>query len=319
MMWTRKDVLGLADLSVDEIQTILDTAESFKEINRREIKKVPTLRGKTVVNLFYEPSTRTRTSFEIAAKRLSADTVNFTPSSSSVGKGETLLDTVRNIEAMHPAVIVVRHPNAGTPHLLSRRVGISVVNAGDGAHEHPSQALLDMLMIREAKGRIEGLTISIVGDISHSRVARSNILGLKKMGANVRICGPATMIPPAIDRLGVEVFHDMDAAIHDADVIMMLRIQLERQTGALFPSNREYARFYGLNEARLERAKPDAIIMHPGPMNRGVEISSDVADSTRSKILDQVSNGVAVRMAILYLLAGRKAGDEDADREVEGH
>lgn len=309
-MWTRKDVVGLADLSVEEIRLILDTAENFKEINRRDIKKVPTLRGKTVVNLFYEPSTRTRTSFEIAAKRLSADTVNFTPSSSSVGKGETLLDTVRNIEAMHPSIIVVRHPLAGTPHLLAKRVHIGVVNAGDGAHEHPSQALLDMLMIRDAKGKIEGLTVAIVGDISHSRVARSNIIGLRKMGAKVRVCGPATMVPPTISQLGAEVCLDMDRAIVDADVIMMLRIQLERQSNSLFPSNREYARFYGLNEARLERAKPDAIIMHPGPMNRGVEISSDVADSTRSKILDQVSNGVAVRMALLYLIAGRDAGHE---------
>ncbi|MBZ0274351.1 aspartate carbamoyltransferase catalytic subunit [bacterium] len=309
MIWRRKDVVGLADLSVEEITTILDTANSFKEVNQRERKKVPTLRGKTVVNLFYEPSTRTRTSFEIAAKRLSADTVNFSASSSSIGKGETLLDTVRNIEAMHPAIIVVRHPNAGTPHLLARRVKIGVINAGDGAHEHPSQALLDMLMIRDVKGRIDGLTVAIVGDIVHSRVARSNIIGLTRMGAKVRVAGPATLLPAEIERYGVESYYNMDEAIEGADVIMMLRIQLERQRDALFPSKREYARFFGLNNERLARAKPDAIIMHPGPMNRGVEIASEVADSTRSKILDQVSNGVAIRMALLYLLAGPYGDD----------
>ncbi len=311
MEWTRKDVIGLADLSVEEINLVLDTADKFKEINEREIKKVPTLRGKTVVNLFYEPSTRTRTSFEIAAKRLSADTVNFSSSDSSVGKGETLVDTVKNIEAMHPDIIVVRHPDAGTPLFLSKRVEVGVINAGDGAHEHPSQALLDMLMIRDVKKSFRDLVVTIIGDISHSRVARSNILGLTKMGAKVRVAGPATMIPKGIEDFGVEVFFETDRAIKDADVIMMLRIQLERQKLSLFPSKREYARFFGLKKERLKLAKPDAIIMHPGPINRGVEIAGDVADSGRSKILDQVSNGVAVRMALLYLLAGRPENGEE--------
>lgn len=315
-MWTKKDLISMDDLCVDEINTILDTADSFKEVNQRKIKKVPTLRGKTVVNLFYEPSTRTRTSFEIAAKRLSADTINFTPGAGSVGKGETLLDTVRNIEAMHPVIIVVRHPLAGTPRLLSKRVAIGVINAGDGAHEHPSQALLDMLMIRDVKGDLKNLVVAIIGDIAHSRVARSNIIGLRKMGARVRVAGPPTMIPVGIERLGAEVHYDVDEAIRDADVIMMLRIQLERQSRSLMPGKREYARFFGLNEERLKLAKPDAIIMHPGPMNRGVEISSDVADSTRSQILAQVSNGVAVRMALLYLLADHGGdGGEDEDRD----
>jgi aspartate carbamoyltransferase catalytic subunit len=300
----RKDILGLKELSVEEIQLILDTAESFKELNKRAVKKAPSLRGKTVVNLFYESSTRTRTSFEIAAKRLSADTVNFQAAGSSVGKGETLIDTVRNIEAMHPDIIVVRHGSPGTPHLLSKLVSSSIINAGDGSHEHPSQALLDMLMIREAKGRIKGLKVAIIGDISHSRVARSNIYGLKKMGAQVRLCGPATMVPAAIAQLGAEVTHKIEEAICDADVIMMLRIQLERQNQALFPGAREYMRFFGLTPERMELAKDDAIIMHPGPMNRGVEITSEVADSPRSQILSQVTNGVAVRMALLFLLAG---------------
>ena len=303
-MWVKKHLISMDDLSVEEITQILDTAEMFRVRDQDHLKTFNTLKGKTVVNLFYEPSTRTRTSFEIAAKRLGADTVNFAAESSSVGKGETLLDTVRNIEAMHPSVIVVRHPLAGTPMLLSKRVKVNVVNAGDGAHEHPSQALLDMMMIRDVKKDFKDLEIAIIGDIAHSRVARSNIIGLKKMGANVRVAGPPTLVPKVIEKLGVTVEYDVDKAIRDCDVIMMLRIQLERQSQRLFPSKREYARFFGLNAERLELAKPDAIIMHPGPMNRGVEISSEVADSSRSKILGQVSNGVAVRMAILYLLSG---------------
>ena len=300
----RKDILGLKDLSVEEINLILDTADYFKQLNARDVKKAPSLRGKTVVNLFYEPSTRTRTSFEIAAKRLSADTVNFTSSSSSVGKGETLIDTVRNIEAMQPDIIVVRHGSAGTPLLLSKLVKAGIINAGDGAHEHPSQALLDMLMIRDDKGKIDGLKVTIIGDIAHSRVARSNIYGLTKMGARVHLCGPSTMMPSQIGKLGVQVTHRAEEAIEGADVIMMLRIQLERQSNILLPSAREYMRFFGLTPARMDLAKPDAIIMHPGPMNRGVEITSEVADSPRSRILSQVTNGVAVRMALLFLLAG---------------
>ncbi len=303
-MWVKKHLISMDDLSVEEITQILDTAENFRVRNHKSIKTFNTLKGKTVVNLFYEASTRTRTSFEIAAKRLRADTVNFTAESSSVGKGETLLDTVRNIEAMHPSIIVVRHPQAGTPMLLSKRVNVNVVNAGDGSHEHPSQALLDMMMIRDVKKDFKGLNIVIIGDITHSRVARSNIIGLTKMGAKVRIAGPPTLVPKVFEKLGVTVEYDVDKAIEGCDVIMMLRIQLERQSQRLFPSKREYARFFGLNSERLDLAKPDAIIMHPGPMNRGVEISSEVADGSRSKILGQVSNGVAVRMAILYLLSG---------------
>ena len=308
----RKDVLGLVDLNVEEINLILDTADSFKEVVQRRVKKTPALMGKTIVNLFYEPSTRTRTSFEIAAKRLSADAVNFSASGSSVGKGETLIDTVKNLEAMHPDLIVVRHSSAGTPHLLAEMVKPGVINAGDGWHEHPSQALLDMLMIREVKGRIDGLDVAIIGDISHSRVARSNIYGLTKMGARVRIAGPRTMIPADIARMNVEVFGDVREAIREVDVIMMLRIQLERQSRFLFPSTREYSRFFGLNVENIKLAKQDAIILHPGPINRGVEISSELADSPRSEILNQVTNGVAVRMALLYLLAGG-GKDEEAD------
>ncbi len=303
-MWVKKHLISMGDLSVNEITKILDTAKMFSVSDQSKIKTYDTLKGKTVVNLFYEASTRTRTSFEIAAKRLSADTVNFSAESSSVGKGETLLDTVRNIEAMYPSIIVVRHPLAGTPLLLSKRVRVNVVNAGDGPHEHPSQALLDMMMIRDVKKDFKDLEIAIIGDIAHSRVARSNIIGLKKMGANVRVSGPPTLVPKVIEKLGVKVEYDMNKVLKGCDVIMMLRLQLERQSQKLFPSKREYARFFGLNAERLKLAKPDAIIMHPGPMNRGVEISSEVADSSRSKILGQVSNGVAVRMAILHLLAG---------------
>jgi len=304
MSFRHKHILGTEQLSREDIQLILDTADSLKEINSREIKKVPTLRGKTIVNLFYEASTRTRTSFEIAGKRLSADTINMTASTSSVTKGETLEDTAKNIQAMKPDIIVMRHSASGAPHYLAERIDCSVINAGDGAHEHPSQALLDLLTIRQHKGKLEGLTVAIVGDITHSRVARSDLYAMTKMGMKVRLCGPGTMMPPGIERLGAEVFTDMDDAVRDADVVMMLRIQLERQGKTLLPTLREYSRLYGLNPVRLALAKPDAIVMHPGPLNRGVEISSYVADGAQSVILDQVENGVAIRMALLYLVAG---------------
>jgi len=304
MAFQHKHILGTEQLSREDIELILDTADSFKEINRREIKKVPTLRGKTVINLFYEASTRTRTSFEIAGKRLSADTVNITASSSSVVKGETLEDTARNIEAMAPDIIVMRHAASGAPHYLAERLDCSVINAGDGAHEHPSQALLDLLTIRQHKGRLEGLTVAIIGDITHSRVARSNLYAMKKLGMTVRLAGPGTMVPPGIERLGAEVYTDINAALKGADVVMMLRIQLERQGKTMLPTLREYARFYGLNPTNLKLAKEDAIVLHPGPMNRGVEISSFVADGAQNVILEQVENGVAVRMALLYLVAG---------------
>jgi len=304
MSFRHKHILGTEQLSREDIELILDTADSFKEINSRTIKKVPTLRGKTIVNLFYEASTRTRTSFEIAGKRLSADTINITASSSSVVKGETLEDTAKNIEAMAPDIIVMRHAASGAPHYLAERLACSVINAGDGAHEHPSQALLDLLTIRQHKGKLEGLTVAIIGDITHSRVARSNLYAMKKMGMTVRLAGPGTMVPPGIERLGAEVYTDMNAAIKDADVIMTLRIQLERQGKTMLPTLREYARFYGLNPNNLKLAKEDAIVLHPGPMNRGVEISSYVADGPQNVILEQVENGVAVRMALLYLVAG---------------
>ena len=305
MSFKHKHILGIEQMSKEDIQLILDTADSFKEINSREIKKVPTLRGKTIINAFFEASTRTRLSFEIAGKRLSADTVNISGSTSSVVKGETLEDTAKNIEAMAPDIIVIRHGHSGAPHYLSERVGCSVVNAGDGAHEHPSQALLDLMTMREHKGSIEGLEVAIVGDITHSRVARSDIYALTRMGARVRLCGPGTMMPVGIERLGnVEVFTNILEAIEGADVVMMLRIQMERQSNILLPSLREYARFYGLNPTNLKLAKPDAIVMHPGPMNRGVEISSAVADGEQNVILDQVENGVATRMALLYLVSG---------------
>jgi aspartate carbamoyltransferase catalytic subunit len=304
MPFRHKHILGTEQLSREDIELILDTADSFKEINSRTIKKVPTLRGRTIVNLFYEASTRTRTSFEIAGKRLSADTINITASSSSVVKGETLEDTAKNIEAMAPDIIVMRHAASGAPHYLAERLACSVINAGDGAHEHPSQALLDLLTIRQLKGKLEGLTVAIIGDITHSRVARSNLYAMKKMGMTVRLAGPGTMVPPGIERLGAEVYTDMNAAIKDADVIMTLRIQLERQGKTMLPTLREYARFYGLNPNNLKLAKEDAIVLHPGPMNRGVEISSYVADGPQNVILEQVENGVAVRMALLYLVAG---------------
>lgn len=304
MRLQRKDLLGIEDLEPGEIEMILSTAESFKEVSTREIKKVPTLRGKTVINLFYEPSTRTRTSFEIAAKRMSADAVNISVSSSSVVKGETLKDTAKNLEAMKPDCIVIRHGSSGTPQMLSRYVGCTVINAGDGAHEHPSQALLDMLTVKERLGAVKGLKIAIIGDIAHSRVARSNIHGFTKLGASVTVAGPPTMIPPGIEKLGCRATPDMESAIRDADVIMMLRIQLERQNESFFPTTREYSRLYGLDEAKLMKAKKGVVILHPGPVNRGVEISTEVADGPYSLILEQVTNGVAVRMALFYLLLG---------------
>mgnify|MGYP001151410963 FL=1 len=308
MQFRKKDLLGIKQLEPEEINLILETAETFKEISTRPIKKVPTLRGRTVVHLFYEPSTRTRTSFEIAAKRLSADTFNISASTSSIVKGETLLDTAKNLEAMNPDVIVLRHSAAGAPHLLAKHVQASVINAGDGMHEHPTQALLDLLTIKDKKKTISGQTVAIIGDIAHSRVARSNVWALTKMGARVLVAGPTTMMPHDLDKLGVEVFYRPEDVIPEADVIMMLRIQLERQGQMLLPSLREYARVFGLNEEKLSQAKPDVLIMHPGPINRGVEISPSVADGPYSVILDQVNNGVAVRMALLYLLIG---GEKD--------
>jgi aspartate carbamoyltransferase catalytic subunit len=299
-----KDLLGIADLPPDEITLILDTADAMKEIASRPIKKVPALRGKTVVNLFFEPSTRTRTSFEIAEKRLSADTLNIAIATSSVVKGETLADTAMNLEAMQPDMIVLRHSSSGACHLLSRICRSAIINAGDGMHEHPTQALLDAFTIRERKKQLKGLKVTIVGDLLHSRVLRSNILLLTKMGADVWVCGPPTLMPTDIRRFGVNATSNIEHAVRDADVIMMLRIQLERMEGAYFPSLREYFNVFGMTEARMTLAKPDVMIMHPGPMNRGVEIASEVADGPYSVILDQVANGVAVRMAVLYLLAG---------------
>jgi len=305
MKFEKKDILGIKDLTVDEINLILETAESFLEISTGKIKKVPTLRGKTIINLFYEASTRTRTSFEIAAKRLSADTINISSSTSSVVKGETLIDTARNLEAMNPDIIVIRHSAAGAPHLLASRVKQSIINAGDGAHEHPTQALLDMMTIKERKGKISGLKVAIIGDIEHSRVARSNIYGLSKMGAQVVLAGPATMLPRNIEQMGINAYTKLEDAIIDADVVMMLRIQLERQKQSIFPSLREYSQHYCLNRNNIKLARKDVIVMHPGPINRGVEISPDIADDPScSVILDQVNKGVAVRMALLYLLTG---------------
>src|SRR4051794_17808009 len=300
----KKDLLSIDDLSTDEIYRVLETTTAMREIGERPIKKVPTLRGKTVVNLFYEPSTRTRTSFEIAEKRLSADTLNIAVAASSVLKGETLADTAMNIEAMAPDMIVLRHASSGACHLLSRICKSRIINAGDGMHEHPTQALLDAFTIKEHKHDIAGLKVAIVGDLLHSRVLRSNVLLLTKLGAHVWVCGPPTLVPPGIECLGVHVTTSVDEAVADADVIMMLRIQQERMQGAFFPSLREYFNVFGMTSARVSRAKPDVIIMHPGPMNRGVEIASDVADGPYSVILEQVANGVAVRMAVLYLLAG---------------
>ena len=300
----KKDLLSVGDLTRDDIYLILDTADAMREVAERPIKKVPTLRGRTVVNLFYEPSTRTRTSFEIAEKRLSADTLNIAVAASSVLKGETLVDTALNIEAMAPDMIVFRHESSGAGHLLSRICKSRIINAGDGMHEHPTQALLDAFTIREHKKRIDGLKVAIVGDLLHSRVLRSNILLLTALGANVWVSGPATLVPRGIERFGVHATTSVDEAVQDADVIMMLRIQHERMQGAYFPSVREYFNTFGMTSERVRRARPNVIIMHPGPMNRGVEIASDVADGPYSVILEQVANGVAVRMAVLYLLAG---------------
>jgi aspartate carbamoyltransferase catalytic subunit len=300
-----KDVLGVGDLSPAEVSLILDTAASMKEVSSREIKKVPTLRGKTIINLFFEPSTRTRTSFEIAGKRLSADVVNISTSTSSVVKGETLEDTGKNLQAMNPDLIVLRHSCAGAPKILATLLPCAIINAGDGAHEHPTQALLDAFTIREKKQRLDGLNIAIIGDITHSRVARSNIQLLVKMGSRICVSGPRTMIPPCVEQLGCSFVPDMQEAIRDADVIMMLRIQKERQKGNLFPSIREYARYFGLSREKLRQAKQDVLIMHPGPVNRGVEISPELLSGPYTVILDQVAGGVAVRMALMYLLIGR--------------
>lgn len=306
-MLKSRHLLGLDGMEKQEIQLFLDTARSFREILERPIKRVPTLQGKTVVNLFYEPSTRTRISFELAQKRMSADIVNFSASTSSVKKGESLIDTVKNIEAMKIDMVVVRHTSPGAAHLLSRVLDANIINAGDGGHEHPTQALLDMMTIREKFGRLEGLTIGLIGDISHSRVALSNIFGLKAMGARVIVCGPSTLIPREIERLGVEVYHHIDEVIPQVDVLNILRLQLERQKSGLFPSLREYHIYFGITRERLEKASKSILIMHPGPMNRGLEISSYVADSEHSVILEQVTNGIALRMAVLYLLAGGKS------------
>jgi aspartate carbamoyltransferase catalytic subunit len=302
--WTREDLLGIAELSPGEIELILDTAESFREVGERPIKKVPALRGKTVVNLFFESSTRTRSSFEIAEKRLSADNLNFSASGSALSKGESLVDTALNLQAMAPDLIVIRHAHAGAPHLLARKLKAGVINAGDGAHEHPTQALLDAYTIRRHKGRLAGLKVAIIGDIEHSRVVRSNIHLLTKMGARVTVAGPHTLMPVGIERMGVETAFTLADAIRDADVIMMLRIQLERQGRMAFPSVKEYFQLFGLTTERLKGAREDVIIMHPGPMNRGVEIASEVADGPYSVILEQVTHGVSVRMAVLYLLSG---------------
>ena len=302
MDWKRKHLLGLEELEVEEIEHILDTTDSFREISTRAIKKVPTLRGKTIVNLFFEPSTRTRTSFELAAKRLSADTVSISAQTSSVVKGETLKDTARNIEAMQIDAIIMRHSMSGAPHFLSRCVKASVINAGDGCHEHPTQGLLDIFTMREKKGSIKGLKVAIVGDIAHSRVARSNIWGLKKLGAEVIVVAPPTLIPMGIEEMGVKVCFSLDEVIGKVDVLNILRIQLERQKGGLFPSIREYSRLYGVTADRLKKAKKDILVMHPGPVNLGVELAAEVANDPRTVILEQVTNGVAIRMAVLYLL-----------------
>jgi len=302
MDWKRKHLLGLEELEPQEIEYILDQADSFREISTRVIKKVPALRGRTIVNLFFEPSTRTRTSFELAAKRLSADTISISAQTSSVVKGETLKDTARNIEAMQIDAIIMRHSMSGAPHFLSRCVEASVINAGDGCHEHPTQGLLDIFTMREKKGHIKGLKVAIVGDIAHSRVARSNIWGLKKLGAEVIVVAPPTLIPVGIEEMGVKVSFSLEEVIEEVDVLNILRIQLERQKGGLFPSLREYSRLYGVTKDRLKKAKKDVLIMHPGPVNLGVELAAEVLNDPRTVILEQVTNGVAIRMAVLYLL-----------------
>jgi aspartate carbamoyltransferase catalytic subunit len=308
-----RGLLGIEDLERSDIERILETAERMQEVGRRDVKKVPTLRGRTIVNLFFEPSTRTRTSFEIAGKRLSADVVNFMPASSSLTKHESILDTAKNLDAMAPDAVVVRHAVAGVPKRIADELGAPVINAGDGAHEHPTQALLDLLTVREEKGRIDGLTVTIIGDIAHSRVARSDIYAFLKMGAEVRLAAPPTMLPACVESLGVKAFTSLREAIDGADVVMALRIQMERLSGALFPSVREYSATFGVDRAKLRYAKDDAIVMHPGPVNRGVELSPDLADHRPSVILDQVRNGVAIRMAVLYLLAGRRRVEREEE------
>jgi aspartate carbamoyltransferase catalytic subunit len=301
-----KDLLGIKELSIEEITLILDTAAGFKDVLGRDIKKVPALRGKTTVNLFFEPSTRTRTSFELAAKRLSTDVINFSVPTSSVVKGESLIDTALTVQALGADFIIIRHSSSGVPHLLAKKLKSSVINAGDGTNEHPTQALLDAFTIREKKGRVKDLEIAIIGDIIHSRVAKSNIYNLTKLGAKVRLIGPPTLIPEEIKGLGIDIFHNMEDGLKDADVLMMLRIQMERQGKGFFPSTDEYSKNWGLTEGRLLLAKDDVIVMHPGPMNRGIEIASEIADGPKSVILEQVTNGIAVRMAVMYLLAGVK-------------
>ncbi len=304
MSWSRKHLLDIQSLTPEEINTVLDTARAFKSVGERAIKKVPALRGKTVVNLFVEPSTRTRISFELAAQRLTADVINFTAEASSLKKGETLKDTAKNLEALNADIIIIRHSATGAPHFLSRFLNASVVNAGDGAHEHPTQALLDLFTIREKKGKIAGLNVTILGDILYSRVARSNIWALLKMGANVTLCGPSTLVPRSFEQMGCKVTYDVEEAISGADIINLLRIQHERQRKTMFPSIGEYTAHFSLNKTRLALTKPDALIMHPGPINRGVEIDSEIADCVRSVILEQVTNGLAVRMAVLFLVSG---------------
>jgi aspartate carbamoyltransferase catalytic subunit len=315
MSWNKKHLLDIESLTAAEITTVLDTARGFKAVGERAIKKVPALRGKTVVNLFVEPSTRTRTSFELAAIRLSADVINFSAEASSFKKGETLKDTALNLEALNADFIIIRHSASGAAHFLSRVLDAHVINAGDGAHEHPTQAFLDAFTIREKKGRIAGLNVTILGDILYSRVARSDIWALTKLGANVTLCGPATLVPKTFEQMGCRVTHDMEEAIRDADIINLLRIQHERQRKTMFPSIGEYTQLYGLTKARLAKTKPDALIMHPGPINRGVEIDSEIADCGRSVILEQVTNGLAVRMAVLYLINGGKGMQETASKE----
>ena len=312
MSWTRKHLLDIESLTADEITTVLDTARAFKAVGERAIKKVPALRGKTVVNLFVEPSTRTRISFELAAQRLTADVINFSAEASSLKKGETLKDTAKNLEALNADIIIIRHSASGAPHFLARFLNASVINAGDGAHEHPTQALLDTFTILEKKGKIAGLNVTILGDILYSRVARSNIWALTKLGANVTLCGPSTLVPKIFEQMGCRVTHNVDEAIANADIINLLRIQHERQRKSMFPSLGEYTSLFGLNKARLEKIKPDALIMHPGPINRGVEIDSEIADCARSVILEQVTNGLAVRMAVLFLVNGGKGPQQVA-------
>ena len=312
MSWHRKHLLDIERLSAEEITTVLDTAREFKAVGERAIKKVPALQGKTVVNFFVEPSTRTRVSFELSAKRLSADIINFSVDASSFQKGESLKDTARTLEALNADVIVIRHKTAGAPHFLARFLNAHVVNAGDGAHEHPTQALLDTFTIREKKGEISGLNVTILGDILYSRVARSNIWALRKLGANITLCGPSTLVPKVFEQMGCRVTYDLDEALADADVINLLRIQHERQRKTMFPSIGEYASLFGLNRSRLAKTKPDAMIMHPGPMNRGVEIESEIADCPRAVILEQVTNGIAIRMSVLYLVNGGNAGEMNA-------